>query len=44
MGGNNAGIDTCWLNIAGEINNSNILPTYEISSLKEINKFINRSD
>ena len=39
-GGNNAGIDSCWYNKAGEINNTGIIPTYEINNLCELKKFI----
>jgi 2-haloacid dehalogenase len=38
LGGNNFGIDTCWLNMEGKVNESNIKPVYEINSLEE---FIN---
>jgi 2-haloacid dehalogenase len=40
VGGNNSGIDSCWFNKTGEINNSEITPTYEIKKLKELNKYI----
>jgi 2-haloacid dehalogenase len=39
-GGNNAGIDSCWFNQSGIINDSDIKPTYEIRTLNELNKFI----
>ena len=39
-GGNNAGIDSCWFNKSGEMNNTEVIPTYEISRLSELNKFI----
>ena len=39
-GGNNAGIDSCWYNKSGEINNTGIIPTYEINKLCELKKFI----
>lgn len=39
-GGNNAGIDSCWLNESGEINSSNIIPTYKIRKLHELNRYI----
>jgi 2-haloacid dehalogenase len=42
-GGNNAGIDSCWFNKSGEINNTEIKPTYEIRKLSELNKYINRN-
>ncbi|MDR0556337.1 MAG: HAD hydrolase-like protein [Treponema sp.] len=40
--GNNAGIDSCWFNKSGDINSADILPTYEIRKLNELNKHINR--
>lgn len=33
QGGINAGIDTCWLNRDGKVNNTNIMPTFEVSCL-----------
>jgi 2-haloacid dehalogenase len=39
-GGNNAGIDSCWFNKSGDINSTKIIPTYEISNLNELNKYI----
>lgn len=39
-GGNNAGIDTCWFNESRIENQTDIKPTYEISSLKELQNFI----
>jgi 2-haloacid dehalogenase len=41
VGGNNAGIDNCWFNKSGDINNTEIIPTYEIRKLKELHKYIN---
>lgn len=41
-GGNNVGIDSCWFNKSGDINNTEIIPTYEIRKLKELHKYINR--
>jgi 2-haloacid dehalogenase len=41
-GGNNAGIDSCWFNKSGDINNTDIIPTYEINSLSELNEYINK--
>ncbi|MDR0503693.1 MAG: YjjG family noncanonical pyrimidine nucleotidase [Treponema sp.] len=38
-GGNNAGIDSCWLNLSGAVNDTGIAPVYEISSLHELRKF-----
>jgi 2-haloacid dehalogenase len=40
-GGNNAGIDSCWFNKSGDINSTNIIPTYEINKLNELKKYIN---
>jgi 2-haloacid dehalogenase len=42
-GGNNAGIDSCWFNKSGDINHTEIIPTYEIRKLNELNKYINRN-
>jgi len=39
-GGNATGIDTCWFNPHGYTNNTGIIPTYEISNLTELQKFI----
>jgi len=39
-GGNNAGIDTCWINPQKSANGSGIVPTYEIHALDEVRKFI----
>ena len=39
-GGNNADIDTCWFNESRIENQTDITPTYEISSLKELQNFI----
>ena len=39
-GGNNAGIDSCWFNERGYINDTVIKPTYEIRRLAEAAKFI----
>ena len=39
-GGINAGIDTCWFNLHGIDNHTGIKPTYEVSSLSEVCKFI----
>lgn len=36
LGGNNAGIDTCWLNISKKENNTHIKPTYEIHAIKQL--------
>ena len=39
-GGNQAGLDTCWFNESRAENQTNIKPTYEINSLKELRQFI----
>lgn len=38
LGGINAGIDTCWLNSAGVIADSNIQPHYQVGSLNELHQ------
>jgi len=40
LGGNQAGIDTCWINTAKIDNTSDIQPTYEIHKLKDIYKIL----
>ena len=40
VGGNNAGIDTCWFNERRKENHTEITPTYEIHKLRELEKFI----
>lgn len=40
LGGNNYGIDTCWLNRENVINTIDIKPKYIINSLKEIKEFL----
>lgn len=40
-GGNNAGIDSCWLNMSGMKNDTNTIPTYEISGLRELYGLVN---
>ena len=42
-GGNNSGIDSCWLNSSGIENKTDIVPTYEIAALYELRKFINHA-
>ena len=39
-GGNAAGIDSCWFNMHSHVNHTAIEPTYEISKLSELDKFI----
>lgn len=36
LGGNNAGIDTCWLNPLRKENDTHIKPTYEIHNIKQL--------
>ncbi|HGO5853505.1 TPA: pyrimidine 5'-nucleotidase [Mannheimia haemolytica] len=36
LGGNNAGIDTCWVNLHRADNNTQIKPTYEIHDIRQI--------
>ncbi|MDD0823201.1 pyrimidine 5'-nucleotidase [Mannheimia sp. AT1] len=36
LGGNNAGIDTCWINTSKQENNTAIKPTYEIHTIKQL--------
>ncbi len=36
LGGINAGVDTCWYNPSGKENTSDVRPTYEIKSLREL--------
>jgi putative hydrolase of the HAD superfamily len=40
QGGINAGIDTCWYNPSKNINNTNIIPTYEVHNLLDIKNII----
>ena len=35
-GGQNAGIDTCWVNFKNIINNTGIIPKYEVKKLEEL--------
>jgi len=39
-GGNKVGIDSCWVNEYGVENKTSALPTYEISDLSELRKFV----
>ena len=39
-GGNDFGIDTCWFNQNKRINESGIIPTFEISDLLELKRII----
>lgn len=36
LGGNNSGIDTCWLNTFNLENDTNIKPTYEINAINQL--------
>lgn len=40
-GGHQAGIDTCWVNPNGKVNDTGIIPTYEIKTIREIPKIVN---
>ncbi len=40
MGGNDFGIDTCWFNPNKRINESGVIPTFEISDLKELRSIL----
>ncbi|MEA2095339.1 MAG: YjjG family noncanonical pyrimidine nucleotidase [Candidatus Cloacimonadota bacterium] len=40
MGGNNFGIDTCWFNPNKRINESGVIPTFEISNLNELRSLL----
>lgn len=40
LGGNNSGIDTCWLNTFNLENDTDIKPTYEIHSINQIIKIV----
>ena len=39
-GGNDFGIDTCWFNPEKRINESSIIPTFEINDLNELKKIV----
>ena len=43
-GANNVGMDSCWLNRKQRINDSGIMPTYEIRSLKELLVLLGEND
>ena len=38
LGGINAGVETCWLNANGQVNDANIQPHYQVSSLTELHQ------
>ncbi|HGO5824041.1 TPA: pyrimidine 5'-nucleotidase [Mannheimia haemolytica] len=40
LGGNNAGIDTCWVNLHHAENNTQIKPTYEIHDIRQITQIV----
>ena len=39
-GGQNAGLDTCWVNFKNEENDTNVIPKYEIHSYEELYKLV----
>lgn len=41
LGGNLAGLDTCWFNPGTKLNNTGIVPTYEIQHLDELYRLLN---
>lgn len=40
LGGNNAGIQTCWFNPGHKLRRTDIVPTYEVHSLEELKEFL----
>lgn len=40
LGGNNAGIDTCWLNSSRQATSGDITPSYEVQSLAELQQLL----
>ncbi len=42
QGGINFGIDTCWYNPNNQLNVSNIIPNYDIRSMKDLNSVLER--
>ena len=40
LGGNNAGVDTCWLNASQQAVDSEITPNYEVKSLAELQQLL----
>ena len=40
LGGIQNGIDSCWFNIKNTINKTDLKPTYEINSLKELKNIL----
>lgn len=43
LGGINAGIDTCWINLDKTVNDTNIMPTYTIYQLNEIYNILRKN-
>lgn len=43
LGGINAGIDTCWLNLDNVVNDTDVIPTYTIHQLKEIYNILRKN-
>jgi 2-haloacid dehalogenase len=43
-GGNLAGLDTCWINPKDELNNTDIIPTYEIQKLEDLYQILKGID
>lgn len=39
-GGLNASIDTCWCNLANKVNNTDIVPKYEINNLLDLKNIL----
>ena len=35
-GGQNAGIDTCWVNLRNNVNDTGIVPKYEVNKLEKL--------
>lgn len=42
LGGLNAGLDTCWMNADNKQSSENIKPLYQVSSLNELEKMLNK--
>ncbi|QIW15745.1 noncanonical pyrimidine nucleotidase, YjjG family [Pasteurellaceae bacterium RH1A] len=42
LGANGVGIDSCWLNAHGQANDTEIVPTYEITNLRELISLVNK--
>ena len=39
-GGQNAGLDTCWVNFKNEENHTDVVPKYEIHSYEELYRLV----